>query len=110
MVIREYNHLKLDEDIQCIAGHYKVIKEVRAKYLNREFFYVVVQMVVDSSCCGGGRWQHAHVYGYIINWQKHTGSEGLPITEVEPITGPVERESIKQIIQKTEFVSQVEFR
>jgi hypothetical protein len=110
VIIREYTHSKIDDEVKCLAGQYTFLKEARISYLNREVLYAVVQLIIDNSCCGGGRWQHALVYGYVLNWQSRTNSHGFPVTEVEPITNPADRENIRQIIQQIEFVSQIDFR
>jgi len=110
MVVRKYTHLKIGDEFQAIGGHYTLMKEVKLKYQSREVLYTVAHTVVDNSCCGSGCWQHVLVFGYILKWQSATNPEGLPVTDVEPVTDPYDRENIKQIIQKDEVVSYIDFR
>jgi len=105
----EYTHLTLNEDKNTIAGYYTPQKEVRLKYNNREVLYVVGQAVIESSCCGSGNWEYVLVPGYLIKWQYKTNEAGLPVSEIEPISDKVTRESISQIIKEAESISQVEF-
>lgn len=105
----KYTHLELNQDIKAVAGYYTPQKEVRLKYNSREVLYVVSQAVVDASYCGSADFSYALVPGYIIRWQTETNHDGLPISEVEPITDKAIRDNIRKIIQSTEHVSQIEF-
>ena len=107
--MNEYTHLKLNEDIICIAGYYTPLKEVRLKYNNREVLYVMGQAVIESSCCGTGSWGYVLVPGYIVNWQSKKNEAGLPVSEIEPISDEGARDNIRQIIQTDEAISQIEF-
>ena len=109
LIMNKYTHLELNEDVTCIAGYYTPLKEVRLKYNNREVLYMVGQAVVESSCCGVGCWAYVVVPGYIINWQKRTNEAGLQVSEVEPISDKIVRDTISRIIKEVESVSQVEF-
>lgn len=108
-VTNKYTHLKLNEDVICLAGYYTPRKEVRLKYNNREVLYVVGQAVVESSCCGSGSWEYVLVPGYVVNWQNRTSEAGLPISEVEPISDKATQDSIRQTIVGVESISQIEF-
>jgi len=105
----EYIHLKLNEDLYCPAGYYTPQKEVRLKLNNREVLYVVGHAAMESSCCGYGRWTYVIVPGYIVNWQGKINEAGLPVSEVEPISDKATRDNIRQIIEKAEPVSRIEF-
>ncbi len=104
-----YTHLELNQDVNAIAGHYTPLKEVRLKYNGREVLYVVSQAVVDSSCCGTADYASTLVPGYIVKWQEEKNSEGLRVTEVEPVTDEQARKKIRKTIRETEHVTQVEF-
>jgi hypothetical protein len=71
--------------------------------------YIVGQAVIDSSCCGLGTWGYVLVPGYIVNWHKQTNADGLPVTEVEPISDRTVQDSIRRLITEAESISQVEF-
>ena len=107
--MNKYTHLELNTDIEALAGHYTPQKEVRLKYNGREVLYVISQAVIDASCCGVADFNCALVPGYIVRWQPETNKDGLPVSEVEPITDKVAQVKIRKIIQETEDVSQVEF-
>jgi len=109
LIINKYTHLKLNEDVSCIAGFYTPQKEVRLKYNSREVLYVIGQAVIESSCCGVGSWGYAIVPGYILNWQNKRNEAGLPVSEVEPISDEEARNNIRQIIQTNEAIPQIEF-
>ena len=107
--MNKYTHLELDKVIEAVAGYYTPQKEVRLKYSGREVLYVIRQTVVDSACCGVADFNCALVPGYIIGWQTETNEDGLPVSEVEPITDKIAQVKIRKIIQETEDISQVEF-
>ena len=105
----KYTHLELNQDIEALAGYYTPQKEVRFQYNNREVLYLISQAVVNRSCCGVAEFIQATVPGYIISWQTETNKNGLPVSEVEPITDTEAQDNIRKIIYKTEIVSQIEF-
>ena len=104
-----YTHLKINEDITCVAGYYTPLKEVRLPYNGREVLYVVGHAVIESSCCGVGSWGYVLVPGYILKWQSKTNQTGLPVSEVEPVLKEKARNDIRHIITAREAVSPVEF-
>ena len=104
-----YTHLELNHDIEAPAGYYTPQKEVRLAYNGREVLYIVSQAVIDSSCCGTADYNNALVPGYIARWQAERNKDGLPISEVEPITDKQARDKIRKIIRETENVTQTEF-
>ena len=110
MTVNKYTHLELNTTIEALAGCYTPQKEVRLQYNDREVLYVIGQMVVDASCCGVSDCQYALVPGYIIRWQSEKNEEGLPVSEIEPITDKAIQDNIRKSIQETEHVSQIEFR
>jgi len=108
--VNSYTHLELNQTVEALAGYYTPLKEVRLKYRGREVLYVIGQLVVDASCCGVSDCGYALVPGYITNWQAETNKDGLPVSEVEPITDKETQDDIRKIIQETEHVPQIEFR
>ncbi len=105
----KYTHLELNQDIKAVAGYYTPQKEVRLKYNGREVLYAISQAVVDASCCGVADFSYALVPGYIIRWQTEMNKDGLPVSEVAPITDKATQDNISQIIKETEHISQIEF-
>jgi len=102
-------HFELGKDISIgIAGFYTPLKEVKLAYHGREVLYVVGKAVWESSCCGTGNWVYATVPGYILKW--HGSAEnGLPTSEVEPITEKTEQEEIRNVLEDTESAELVTF-
>ena len=95
----EYTHLKLHEDVHAISGYYTPAKEERLKYKGREVLYILGQATLDSSCCGYGCWCYTNVPGYVMKWKNKTNENGLPVSEIEPVTDKKEKEEIKKLIR-----------
>ncbi len=105
----KYTHLELNKDIRALAGYYTPQKEVRYRYGDRELLYVTGQAVIDASCCAPGSWTYALVPGYIVRWQDEKDKTGLPVSQVEPVTGDQAQKELALYIKKTEGVINVEF-
>ena len=106
----EYVHLNLGEDIHALAGYYTRDREERLKYNGREILYIVGGCTVESTCCGGsGCFGYAVVPGYLVAWKNKTNKEGLPVSEVTPISDDETREKVTRIIQEKEGVRNIEF-
>jgi hypothetical protein len=105
----EFKHLEPGKEIVFgIAGYYIMFKEVKIPYKGREVIYLVGKAVIESSCCGTGNWVYASVPGYIINW--HIGEkDGSPVSIVEPISDPGERDELNKIIEEKEALDIVYF-
>lgn len=107
---REYAHLGLDSDCNCLVGHYTPQREVRLAYNGREVLYVVGQAVIEAACCSApGTWSYVLVPGYIVGWQKKKNERGLPVSEVEPITGKESQAKLRKLIREKESIPQVDF-
>jgi len=104
-----YTHLRLNEDINALAGHYTPQKEVRLPYNGREVLYVISDAVVDSSCCGTTDFNAALVPGYIMKWHSGKSEDGLLVSEIEPVTDKATKTWLRKKIREAENVSQVEF-
>ena len=105
----KYTHLELNRDISAPAGYYTPQKEVRLKYNGGEVLYTVTQAVIESSCCGASDFVSALVPGYVVRWHMDKNKEGIPVSEVDPITDENTRDAIRKIIKETEHVSRTEF-
>ena len=104
-----YTHLELEQDINTPSGYYTPQKEVRLTYDGREVLYTVSRAVIESSCCGASDFMSAQVPGYIVRWRGKMNRNGLPVSEVEPITDVQVKDDIRKIIKETEHLNQVEF-
>jgi hypothetical protein len=109
-----YTHLPLNQDAEAFAGYYTPEKEIRMEFQGREILYVIGHVVVECGCVLGYsntpiNYWYATVPGYIIGWQVEKNKEGLPVTEVEPITDTAVQNEIREIILKKESVARVDF-
>jgi hypothetical protein len=105
----KYTHLELNKDVPTPSGYYTPHKEVRLKYDGREVLYVLSQAVIDSSCCGTSDFTSALVPGFIVKWQMERTREGVPVSEIEPISNEKIRDAIRKIIRDTEHITRTEF-
>jgi len=105
----KYTHLKANEDVATPSGYYTPGKESRLSFSGREVLYIIRAAVVDSSCCGTADFSSALVPGYVITHDSGENRDGLKISDVEPISSRSARKKIREILQETENVSQVEF-
>ena len=105
-----YTHLELGKDVETgIAGYYTPQREVRLDLNGREVLYVVGRAVIESSCCGVGNWTYSVVPGYIVNWQNAKNEDGLPVTEVEPISDEETKNHLRKTIEAKEDASLIAF-
>jgi hypothetical protein len=106
----EYVHLKLGEEIRALAGYYVPEREERLKVNGREVLYTMGGCTVESSCCGTtGCLGYATVPGYLVAWQSKTNKEGLPVSEVTPISDEETKAQVIKIIQEKENIRNIEF-
>lgn len=105
----KYVHLELNTDVPAPSGYYTPQKEVRLKYDGREVLYILSQAVIESSCCGASDFNSALVPGFLVNWRAEINKDGLPVSEVEPISDEKIRDDIRRIIKETEHVLRTEF-
>lgn len=107
---KKYVHLEPGKDVFFgIAGRYIPYGVNIIDYKGREVMYEIGQVRMESSCCGLDDWVSTVVPGYVVDWQSSTDEEGMPVTEVEPITDPEARREISEIIQKREKLFVIEF-
>ena len=104
----EFEH-DLGLEIRSIAGEYQLDQEERLEYRGREVLYVLGHAVFDTTCCGTGGCRFALVPGYLINYQARRNDRGAWISEVEPISDQETREEITRLLEKKDFVQQVQF-
>ena len=106
---REYSHEELDQEVESVAGHYLLEKEVRMRFGDREIFYILGHGVFDTTCCGAGGCRYALVPGYILKWKTASDEAGRKISEVEPVRDKEARREIERHIKEKETVQQVNF-
>lgn len=110
----KYTHIPLNQEVEAFAGYYTPEKEVRMDFQGREILYVIGHVVVETTCqlgssCAPANYWYATVPGYIVNWQTDKNKNGLPVTEIEPITDTGIQNAIRKIILKNESVARVDF-
>jgi len=108
-MIADFIHYPLNQEVTAIGGHYLFIKEVRLPYQGREVLYRVGCAAVDRSCCGAGGLGYALVPGFVQGWHTTQTRDGVPISQIEPITAPDVRKEIERLIKTKEMVPQINF-
>ena len=108
--LQDYVHPRLGEEIAAIGGHYEFTKESRFSYNDREILYFVGYAVLNSSCCGAGGCSYALVPGYICSWKYKHSSDGLSVSQIEPIRNVIVQREIERAIKTNEMIQQVTFR
>jgi len=107
-MIKEYAH-QLNIKVKAISGEYMLDKEDVVEYKGKKLLYGVGNAMVDSSCCGVYGCRYALVAGYVKSLKIRKNEHNMWISEVETITDRETRNDIKQLIEKNDCVSQVNF-
>ena len=105
----DHVHHELNREITAIGGHYAFLKEKSMSYGEKIVLYYVGCAVLDSTCCGAGGVCFARVPGFVYDLKFSTDDAGAPISSIEPITDPTSQNRIRQVLQDTELVHQVDF-
>ncbi len=109
MSIKEYVHLKLDEEIKSISGHMKFHEEKRMPYNGKELLYLTGYSSTDSTCCGVGAVVFSYVPGFIVKWHSKTSEDGNPISEVDTVTDEKDMKEITKLLLENKTCTQVNF-
>ena len=107
--LQDFTHPDIGQEITAIGGHYVFNKEARITYNGRNVLYLIGYAVVDTSCCGVGGCAYARVPGYVKAWKYKTDINGVSVSQIEPISDPLDQQAIRRMIQKKEVVQQVTF-
>ena len=109
-VITRYIHQEPGKDVIFgIAGRYMPLQESILDYNGRKVLYAIGRVFLESSCCGIGDWTYTVVPGYIVSLKNALSEDGLPVSEVEPVTDRKARGELTDIIQAKEGILPVEF-
>lgn len=106
---RTYTHLELGKEIPSPSGYYTLDRELRLRHRNRPLLIVIGSSVVDSSCCGAASWDYAIVPGYVNAWHSGRNKNGLPLSQIEPVTDEGDRREIDGLVRSLENVATIEF-
>jgi len=104
-----FAHPALNEEVKSIAGWYLFSKEGTIRLGGSNVLFLVGHGVVDSSCCGSGGCSFALVPGAVVALKYAQDDQGRPVSLVAPITDPATREEIRDLLIRSEGVSQVNF-
>ncbi len=104
-----HTHHPLHREVRAIAGRCVITREVRMPLKGREVLYLTGVAVFDSTCCGVGGCGYAWVPGFIVHWKHRKNADGLLVSEVAPIRDDDLKKEVKQMIERREIVSQVNF-
>jgi hypothetical protein len=105
----DHVHHELNREITAIGGHYAFLKESTMSYGEKIVLYYVGCAVLDSTCCGVGGVCFARVSGFVCDLKYRSDDAGASISRIEPITDPTSQNHIRQVLQDSESVTQVDF-
>ena len=106
----EYTHLELNKEYCSISGYYIPCEENLLKYNGRDVLYVLGRAAAESTCCGSGNWDYILVVGYVIKWQYKKNQSGLPVSEIEIVNNPTDKENLIKVIQKAKpIINRIDF-
>jgi hypothetical protein len=108
-LIRDYIHAELGKEVNALSGYYTAVDEKRVPYNGREALCLIGEYVTHGYCCGKSESSYAQVAGYIVNWKSKVDTQGIPVSEVEPITDEKAIKDLTDIIKGSEFVRIIEF-
>lgn len=108
-MIRDYIHAELGKEVNALSGYYTAVDEKKVPYNGREVLCLIGEYVTHGYCCGRSESSYAQIAGYIVKWKSKQDKNGVPISEVEPITNEQEKRELTEIIKASEFVRIVEF-
>jgi len=95
----QFNHPKIGEEVESIAGFYVYTDEKRLQLNGRELLYFVGYSVTNKSCCGVGGCMFATVAGFIKKYA--IMKDGTIIqSEVEPILDEETQAKVEKLLQK----------
>ena len=96
----EFTHPRLGEEVRSISGYYVPCEEHTLIHDQREILYVVGRACIDSSCCGNASWGYIQVPGFLIRKHVRGGQTTPPVSEVEPIKDPRQRDIVCERLLK----------
>ncbi|MFC1921358.1 hypothetical protein ACFLYQ_06520 [Chloroflexota bacterium] len=107
---KRYVHQEPGKDIIFgIAGRYIPYGDNIIEYNGRQVIYEIGQVRMEASCCDLDDWVYTVVPGYVVNWKSSSNEDGMPVSEVEPVTDRKARQDITDIIQAREELFVIEF-
>jgi hypothetical protein len=109
MTTRPYVHQPLGREVEAIAGHYVLEKELRLKVQGREVLCLIGYAVFDTACCGAGGCGYSVVPGFVRQWKSGKTPAGEAVSEVEPVEDETMRSEIELRLKREEQVHQVNF-
>jgi hypothetical protein len=105
---KDYTHM-INKEIRSISGGYVIDNEHKIEIDGKEVLYAVGNALMDSACCGTFGCRYALVPGYVVRWKHKVNGEGIPISEVEPITNSHVKDQLTKHITGKEGVTQIQF-
>ncbi|PKN41558.1 MAG: hypothetical protein CVU59_13805 [Deltaproteobacteria bacterium HGW-Deltaproteobacteria-17] len=99
-MVCEHVHYPTGEEVRSIAGYYTILEEDVLHLDGRELLYLVEIAHIETSCCGAGGVGFILVPGYIVSRHESHNSDGLPVSRVERVVDPAERELISGLLKR----------
>ena len=93
----------------AIGGSFELQSEHRLTVDGREVLVLLGVALVDRACCGASGCRYALVPGYLVAYRSGETAEGVPVSEVEPVTGESARRAVKRAVEDLATVNQVVF-
>jgi hypothetical protein len=107
-MFKDYSH-EINREIRSISGYYELEKEITLELDGKEILCAVGTAVVDAACCGRWGCRYAIVIGSVVEWKYRRDKDGVPVSQVEPVTDEDTRRGLTERLQKAEHVTQVQF-
>lgn len=95
---KEHIHFEMGEEVRFISGSYSFLKEELLSYQGKDVLCLVGVGRVDNSCCGVTGCIFVRIPGYVVSWRRAKSSNGMDITDVDPIEDEKERQDIEKLL------------
>jgi len=110
-MIRDYVHLASQrQEIGWEIRSYSA-SESTLEYNGRQVLLVEVE-AGGCTFCDGSYAQNlmgVNIEGYVTRWQYRENEEGLPVSEIEPVSDPAEQKGIAALLKPRYDRSQINF-
>lgn len=97
----QYVHGPLGEEVEFLAGSYRIDAEERLPYQGGDVFCLLGSTSAITSCCGSASpFSFIKVVGLVKNWRESTDAKGRPVTEVDPVRGEPQQQAVRQLVHR----------
>jgi hypothetical protein len=109
--MKSYVHRDIEAgaEVRFISGYYTDLEEMRLSVGDREVLCTAGVGILDNSCCGQGGCYFVEVPGYIVSWRNGVDGNGRPVSDVLPVEDEMDKQAIREMLQKLYPQAQVNF-